>query len=374
MATIRIRYLTSRKRRDGTLRWFWQPSAHLREKGWLLTRLPDDFEAARVEAMRLNAALDAWYGGNGQPVHGTPGSVDSLIGAYKASRDYREKADKTRRGYDENLMIIARLIGDKPARLIRPQHARKIVEALSARTPARARAVVAVGRLLWNFGAQLDLVESNPWKGQTVRHRPQKGRLWQPEDIASFVAKADDMGLFSIGTAILLNEWIGQRRGDLIAMTRAMYSEGQISFRQSKTGAEVFLPVDIVPRVKARLDEQMARNAHRGARQKVTATAIIQTPDGGPYTPARFRTDFESVRSAAAAEHPAMAGLVFKDLRHTAVTRLAEAGCEITEIAAITGHCLNSCAQIIDRYNVRTKQAAMNAMKKRLTAEGKSDM
>lgn len=63
------------------------------------------------------------------------------------------------------------------------------------------------------------------------------------------------------------------------------------------------------------------------------------------------------------------AALDFMHLRHTAVARLAEAGCELAEIAAITGHTLTSCAQIIDRYLVRTERLAERAFRRRMDAE-----
>jgi integrase len=43
-------------------------------------------------------------------------------------------------------------------------------------------------------------------------------------------------------------------------------------------------------------------------------------------------------------------GLNFHDLRGTAVTRMAEAGCPVPAIAAITGHSLRDANAIMDRY------------------------
>jgi integrase len=54
---------------------------------------------------------------------------------------------------------------------------------------------------------------------------------------------------------------------------------------------------------------------------------------------------------------------------HTAITRLAEAGCSIPRIASITGHKLESCQSIIDRYLVRTSAMAREAFAQRLEYE-----
>lgn len=51
------------------------------------------------------------------------------------------------------------------------------------------------------------------------------------------------------------------------------------------------------------------------------------------------------------------------------MTRLAEAGCDVPEIASITGHAEASALQIMKRYMVRTGKTARLAFQKRLDAE-----
>ena len=59
--------------------------------------------------------------------------------------------------------------------------------------------------------------------------------------------------------------------------------------------------------------------------------------------------------------------------RHTAVTRLAEAGCPATLIRAITGHSLSTIEQILERYLVNTPALAAEAFKKRMAREEKGE-
>ena len=61
--------------------------------------------------------------------------------------------------------------------------------------------------------------------------------------------------------------------------------------------------------------------------------------------------------------------LCFFHLRHTAVTRLSEAGCTPQQIAAITGHSIKTVETIIDRYLVRTAELARTAFEKRRAKE-----
>ncbi|HET7191391.1 MAG TPA: integrase, partial [Pseudolabrys sp.] len=65
---------------------------------------------------------------------------------------------------------------------------------------------------------------------------------------------------------------------------------------------------------------------------------------------------------ADAMAEAAISGLHFHDLRGTAVTMLAEAGCTVPEIAAITGHSLDHVGRILDKYLKRTAQLAEAAI------------
>jgi integrase len=66
------------------------------------------------------------------------------------------------------------------------------------------------------------------------------------------------------------------------------------------------------------------------------------------------------------------ADLTFMHLRHTAITRLGEAGCPPHEIAAISGHSLKTVTDILERYLVRTAAIARVAFQRRLDAEAAS--
>ena len=59
-----------------------------------------------------------------------------------------------------------------------------------------------------------------------------------------------------------------------------------------------------------------------------------------------------------------LTGVLNRDLRRTAVVRLARAGCTIPELAAITGHTLASVHRILESYLPPDKVVATNAIKK----------
>ena len=55
--------------------------------------------------------------------------------------------------------------------------------------------------------------------------------------------------------------------------------------------------------------------------------------------------------------------LQFRDMRGTAVTLLSEAGVTVQQVAAITGHTMQSVVRILEKYSARTKRLAEAAIR-----------
>lgn len=372
MAKIRVRYFVCRKIKSGKERFYWQPDDALRDAGWKMRRLPDDRAAAMQEAETINQALDNWRAGMMEsPLNDAAGSINALISSYRTSRDFNKLADRTRKDYGYYLDRIAEWAGAEAATSITSRMVQDLYETQRPHSERKAAFMVQVLRLLFSYGERRSLVprHSNPARNPRLEYRAGKGKIWTPEAVRHFVETADRMGVDHIGTAVMLNEWIGQRRGDLITLSMHAWRGGDLHIRQRKTGAEVVLPIELIPALRARLEAQLAANRAAAAKKKTAGTTLIQQGNGAPYTGDGFMSAFERIRAEAAKTMPEIADLVFKDLRHTAVTRLAEAGAEIPMIAAVTGHTFKSCQDIIDRYNVRTTRMAREAFSRRLQAE-----
>jgi integrase len=74
-------------------------------------------------------------------------------------------------------------------------------------------------------------------------------------------------------------------------------------------------------------------------------SSILTNSDGKPWTSDGFRASWGNACRAAG-----VVGVTFHDLRGTAVTRLALAGCTEAEIATITGHSLRSVRVLLDTH------------------------
>lgn len=390
-------------------RYSWEPTLVLSRAGWPtvpigMSDVMTEYQASE-KARAINAMVDDWRAGllseipdlllsmkevkrDRRPANlrlGRPPSIKGtcgyLIERYLASPEYlNDLAENTRRSYRPDIDLIRDWCGDLSVASITAKDCKGLYNTLRGKAPSRAAKVVVIGRLLWAWGEGENLATGNPWR-KVVAKRPRRQipTIWTPETVAHFVAVADRMDQHGVGTAVLLNSWMGQRKADVLLWDRRMYRNGTLSVRQQKTSAMVDLPLGIVPLLVARLRADDARAAARG----IYSTYLIYDPiTGKPYTDNSMRDAFNLVRAAAVTGLPAtddlpalpglpeIADLDMMRLRHTAVTQLLDAGCTLQQVRAISGHSLASITQIMELYGIVTRKQAADAFRMRMTAEG----
>jgi integrase len=164
--------------------------------------------------------------------------------------------------------------------------------------------------------------------------------VWLPDHIDRFMQVAT----VEMQRALILALHTGQRQGDLLRLTWNNYDGAVLSLRQGKTGRKVEIPC--TKALKKMLDG-LSRDA----------AVILATRTGRAWKPRYFKAQWEAASKSAGIED-----LHFHDLRGTAVTMLAEAGCTTPQIAAITGHSLKTVTGILDKYLARTRALASEAV------------
>jgi hypothetical protein len=252
--------------------------------------------------------------------------------------------------------IAARLNEDDAASLIDKIETRRGL--------STARAARALLSSVWSKLKRQLKLGPNPFQGQRLPLPAPRLRIGEISEMRSLIAAADRLGLPEIGDAIMLGLVSAQRQNDRLLLERVAKTEdGRWLFRQSKTGAVVLLPFDAG--LEARLE------AARLRRQAMTVHwphVIIDEAEGRPFDPLgdRYRKQFAKVRQAALAECPSLKDFRDQDLRDTAVTWLALAGCTIPEIGAITGHSEHSVHGIMKHYLGRHPDLARSAALKQM--------
>ena len=133
--------------------------------------------------------------------------------------------------------------------------------------------------------------------------------IWLPEHVHAFMAVAP----IELQRALILALHTGQRQGDLLRLTWNNYDGVRITLRQGKT-ARNGLPGRRVDKALRMMLETLDRRS----------ALILTTKTELPWKARYFKKEW-----AEASEAAGITDLHFHDIRGTAVTMLAEAGCTI---------------------------------------------
>lgn len=214
-------------------------------------------------------------------------------------------------------------------------------------------------------------MQVNPSHKLRMKTPPPRVRYGTKEEIAQLVAVADAIGRPEIADMIVLGVWSGQRQNDRLNFQVAGRDKGRIVLRQMKTKAIVSIPE--APLLKWRLE---ASEKRRKLAEIISPNVILDEKQWLPFKRHHYSHLFGDLRAAAAkglpetetrkaiAPMPSLKTLRDQDLRDTAVTWLAMAGCTIPEICAITGHEIKSAYEILKHYLALNPEMADTAMAK----------
>lgn len=288
-------------------------------------RLPGDPGSAEFLAALAAAKAEA-------PAH-HKGTLQEVFTAYQGSPAFTDLSPTTQAGYKRRLPAIEAEFGDMPIKALEDKRVRGELldwrDKLAQRSPREADYHLAIIALILAWGLDRGRVPANPAARPGRLYNPDRtDHIWQDADVQAFLAKAGPQ----LRLPFLLALWTGQRRGDVLRMPWGAYDGATIRLTQSKGKRRVVVP--LTADLRAVLDATKRR-----------AAVICVTSRGTRWTGHGFSASFRKACIAAGIE-----GLTFHDLRGTAVTRLAAAGCTVPEIATITGHSLKTVEAMLDRH------------------------
>ncbi len=338
MATVKVRYITQRVGPNGRVYWYWQ------RRGFPLRRLPDDSAKRLFEAERLNAWADAQ---NGRKARQADDSLSRLVRNYEDTDRYQDLAKGTRIYYDRKLRDIIRVWGDLPVSFLTRKAVVDFVE--SYETPGERKKAAAVLYNLFDLAVYRGWAEANLAKGLRLKTPPRRDAVWSQDDCDAFLRQCGEMGWPSwqsqrVSLYFTLLRFTAQRPGDVAVMTWGQYKGGTIKLCQQKTKKLVEVPCH--RDLRAALEDQDRTTIHMLAR-----------PDGQPLPYHRLRDLEAEVRRAAG-----LGAVQMRDLRRTAMVQMGEAGAEIHQIAAVSGHSIETTKSILETYLPRTVEMANAAI------------
>jgi hypothetical protein len=419
MASFRIPFLVTRRNKDGSANYYWQPSKTLADAGWHARPLGRD-EAAAIDAAReINRQVERWREGEALPkIRSRPqdGTLAGAIADYTRTVIEGTRAngtprvgDNTARTYRTGLKRLETWGGKFPLAYITRQRVRALRDGMmkSGVGEHAIHNTLKMGRQLFAWLIDEGRWEQgkNPFEAFGMAAPDPRQTIWSPPARELIVATADRLGFPSIALAVMLGYAIGQREADILettipqwvalpehkmqpedhAVLAAAAPDGVprgIRIRQIKTGAWIEVPV--VGEVRRRVEANIARARAAGRfelilddTRVITDRRMEKGTQGtlaayeGKHGATRFQRDFAEIREAAAASAAAngdealaaeIRALQFRDLRRTCVVYLGELGLEDHLIAAITGHDIDETRRILKVYMPRTTGRAARAI------------
>jgi integrase len=354
MASLRLRYVQGIVDRHG------HPRFYFRRSGFARVTLPgspwsQEFMETYQRAMSLEtAALKV----GSEKVK--PRSIHALAIEYYDSRAFNDLKSNSQSVYRRIIEHFChetdgagQPYGDKSAVTIVSRHIEQLMEARRA-TPESANNLRKVLREMMKVAVKLGWRETEPTLGVKKIKPKRRGGFhrWTDAEIAQFEER------HPVGTkarlAMALGLYTGQARQDVIDMGEQHITREDDEIEilnwvrkktEDKTGFELAIPVH--PELRRIIDATPSKHLK-----------FLVSELGTPFAVESFGNWFRLRCNEAGLPH-----CTFHGLRKAAATRLVDAGCDVVEAAAITGH---ASLKELQRY-IETrdrKRAARRAMAK----------
>jgi integrase len=299
-----------------------------------------------------------------------------LFERFWASADFCRLATKTRADYqDKARVFLDSGFAERHVRAVtKPVMYGFWEEVYAARGHSMANGVLAVVRRVFSYGELIGWLPGNSNPALRLGRPLVEARVvvWTPAEIARLVELADATGVPSVGDAVVIALHTGQRQGDVLRLELTGADSGYARFHVRKTGTRVSVP--FTPQLEARLAAIRSRRAVVPVPNLYTLNMVVLSErTGQEYDSNSFGKAFRPLRATAAKEFPGLERKWFADLRDTAITRLALAGCTVPQIRAITGHSLDTVHSVLKHYlalDERSAEAGIDRLKAWMVKEG----
>ena len=362
-------YVVVRPRGDGTSRVHFEVPARHRPAQWPPTiplplagkRTGDLTNAREVAAIKADALVlhrdlrDARYAGS-QNVSGERRSFVELVRLWQNSTAYKDLSESMVRNYKyrtRRVLMWSEACGHPEISELTPAALEEFLAFFDDR-PDLKHMLNSQLKVLLKVAVENRWIDHNP--ASAIKTHPPKLRrvtLWEQADVDFYSEACRDAGEPGLA-ALIQYQWItGQRLTDTRSLEHGReFVDDVMRFWQSKTGAYVNFP--LIEDVGLLLESL-----------KGTENEFIfrDTDSGEPFSENSLSMTFCAIRERV--RRPEAPKLKLRTLRHSCVVQLARAGCEVPEIAAITGHAFVSVDRILKTYLPRDSIVAQNAMEKR---------
>lgn len=258
--------------------------------------------------------------------------IAGLSRAYQKSHDFKRRSQSTQTTYLTYLEVVEHELKGAPVDGIERADIRALLDKMQNR-PGAANMVLTVLGNLMRYAKERDWIQTDPTDGVSAFEKGDKEYQPWPEPLIETMLKDE-----SVGLAVALLYYTGQRIGDVCKMRWSDIRDGYVYVKQQKTGKEL----DI------RLHGDLAAMLARTPKEAMT---VLHGPKLRPMRAATLRMQIQ--KAAANLD----ATVVPHGLRKNAVNTLLEVGCSVGEVSSITGQSL----KMVEHYAKRRDNRRMGS-------------
>jgi integrase len=209
------------------------------------------------------------------PEKAKAGTLGALLASYREkSQSFLTLSDRTKADYRKIMDYLKPIEGTPLTEIGHGFIAKLRDKTIAKKKPGFTNHMLAMLSSAFKHGVEYELVDKNPCREVTKAKVTDKlpNRAWTPAERANVPAAAWPQ----LRLPLLLARTWGIRRGDIVKMPRSAYSDGWLTFRASKNGALITLPV--FGDLKAEIEAAIA-NAPTG-----DSTLLCLNTRGKPWT------------------------------------------------------------------------------------------
>lgn len=327
---------THKRLKDGSKRTYF----YHRATGQRLTGKPGSAEFVQAYAAAEKLLQDRYAG-----------TFTNLIREYLFSVKFEGLADSTKAEYRRMLTKIEARFGDMPLAALQDHRVRRDFTDWHEATarghgPREADNRMSVLSAVLSWAVRKAIIPQNHATGFERLHSADRSEMiWLPEQIAALEIAAPE----EVRRVMVVAYHTGLRQAAILRLCWSNIerdTQGQLWIKPPRTRKRTPIAIPCTEALQGELEAWERDSA-----------VILKTKTGLPWKSRHFKSEWKKASDAAGIED-----LHFHDLRGTAVTMLAEAGCSTAEIASISGHSQRSAQNILDRYLARTRDLAGNAI------------
>jgi integrase len=366
----KITGLRQRRRGDGWRIW-WEPNSSDRALGFTPVELSESrLTWSKREAERLNREVKIARQTGTKPTRASGDrSMSALILAYRASKQFTSKSERTRAGYTSNLNIIEEKWGRDPvADFSKPIVATWYDTNIEARGDWQAVSLNRTLSILFEFAERKGWRPENSNPARNIRAATPKGRnrrlSWEESD--ALIKAAHDLGRHAMALAIGMSLYQGQRQTDVrlakptdfawitLAQGNTISRTLVWSFERSKRKNQGAMPIhpEILPDLSQLLLD-LPENS---------PALIIDEATGKPYDHDLISKRFIQIRDYAAKTMPALRDVQFRDLRRTFGGRSRAGGASKDDTADVLGNSAANSFELAEIYMATQFETAARAV------------